>query len=178
MQHVLCVETLDEYDKTCKNDGSVKYEEETMGKKMVQCIDDEHSMDELREGEWYEVVGDVGGSDYQLKGLKYCWNKRRFSPPAENEEYTGSSASYYKLPINSPIDSGKEPYVAECQEIIEALNMTFAEGNAFKAIWRSCAARTLGVGKKGYDDGLYDAEKVVFFGERMVAAAKGDLKAK
>ena len=46
--------------------------------------------------------------------------------------------------------------------------MDFNEGNAFKAIWRKCAARTLNLRKKGYKDGLYDSEKVVYFGERMV----------
>ncbi len=64
-----------------------------------------------------------------------------------------------------------ESYEAECNDIIEALDMTFAEGNAFKAIWRKAKARQ-GVQKKGYDNGLYDSEKVVFFGERMVVEAK------
>ena len=36
-----------------------------------------------------------------------------------------------------------------------------------------CAARTLGAKKRGYTDGLYDAEKVAFFGARMVAQEKG-----
>ena len=36
----------------------------------------------------------------------------------------------------------------------------------------AAAARTLGVKKRGYTDGLYDAEKVVFFGERLVAQEK------
>lgn len=88
------------------------------------------------------------------------------------EEYTGSSVSYYSVPVDNPTDSNKDPYVAECNDIIEALDMNYAEGNAFKAIWRSCAARKFGAAKKGYDDGLYDAEKVVFFGKRMVEMAK------
>ena len=86
----------------------------------------------------------------------------------EPTEYTGGSVSYYKAPVAAPL-SGGAAYVAECNDIIEALGMTYAEGNAFKAIWRLCAARTLGVKKRGYTDGLYDAEKVAFFGARMVA---------
>ena len=82
-------------------------------------------------------------------------------------EYTGGSVSYYKVRIDDPL-SGSDAYVAECNDIIEALGMNYAEGNAFKAIWRMCAARTLGKQKKGYTDGLYDAEKVAFFGARMV----------
>lgn len=86
-------------------------------------------------------------------------------------EYTGGSVSYYQVTIENPTTQ-PAPYTAECNDIIEALGMNYAEGNAFKAIWRACAARTLGKAKRGYTDALYDAEKVVFFGERMVAMAK------
>lgn len=86
------------------------------------------------------------------------------------QEYTGGSVSYYKALVQNPTEDGRAPYVAECNDIIEALNMDFAEGNAFKAIWRKAAAR-IGKQKRGYDGGLYDAEKVVFFGERMVIKA-------
>jgi len=86
-------------------------------------------------------------------------------------EYTGGSVNYYKCFVASPTTLDL-PYYAECNDIIEALGMTFAEGNAFKAIWRRCAARTYGSMKKGYDNGLYDAEKVVFFGERMIEQSK------
>jgi hypothetical protein len=83
-------------------------------------------------------------------------------------EYTGGSVNYYKVLIASPTSNGNA-YTAECNDIIEALGMNYAEGNAFKAIWRRCAAKTLGKSKAGYTDGLYDAEKVVFFGQRMIA---------
>lgn len=90
---------------------------------------------------------------------------------AEKEpEYTGGSSNYYKVFIKNPTTL-EQAYEAECNDIIEALQMTFAEGNAFKAIWRKAKARQ-GVQKKGYDNGLYDSEKVVFFGERMVVEAK------
>lgn len=87
-------------------------------------------------------------------------------------EFTGSSVSYYSVQVENPTTKGKEPYEAECNDIIEALNMNFAEGNAFKALWRRAAARTLDKVKKGYDNGLYDAEKVVFFGGRIVEQSK------
>jgi hypothetical protein len=83
-------------------------------------------------------------------------------------EYTGKDVSYYLVKIESP--KRLDPYTAECEDIIEALGMTFAEGCAFKAIWRKCAARTLGVAKAGYKGGLYDAEKAQYYGARMVAA--------
>lgn len=86
----------------------------------------------------------------------------------DEREYSGGSVSYYAVAIDRPV-SGQAPYTAECLDIIEALGMDYAEGNAFKAIWRKCAARTLGKSKKGYADGVYDAEKVEFYGSRMVA---------
>lgn len=82
-------------------------------------------------------------------------------------EYTGSSVSYYSVQVDKPTTQGRAPYTAECNDLIEALGMNYAEGNAFKALWRMCAARQ-GKAKKGYTDGLYDAEKVVFFGARLV----------
>ncbi len=91
---------------------------------------------------------------------------------SEQQEYTGGSVSYYKVLIHNPT-SGGDAYTAECNDIIEALGMNYAEGNAFKAIWRKCAAQSLGKSKAGYKDGLYDAEKVVFFGQRMVVQSGG-----
>jgi len=83
-------------------------------------------------------------------------------------EYSGKNVNYYLVDIPTP--KRLAPYSAECEDIIEALNMTFAEGCAFKAIWRSCAARTLGKQKKGQDvHGVYDAQKVEYYGARMVA---------
>ena len=86
------------------------------------------------------------------------------------EQYTGSSSNYYKVYVKHPTTL-TEAYEAECNDIIESLQMTFAEGNAFKAIWRKAKARQ-GIKKKGYDNGVYDSEKVVFFGERMLIEAK------
>lgn len=84
------------------------------------------------------------------------------------KEYTGGSVSYYKVHIANPTTPGPA-YTAECNDIIEALGMNYAEGNAFKALWRRAAASHLGMAKAGYRDGLYDAEKVVFFGQRLIA---------
>lgn len=81
-------------------------------------------------------------------------------------EYTGGKTSYYEVYIAMPTREGREPYTAECNDIIEALSMTFAEGEAFKAIWRRAASRQRPT-KKGYDSGAYDAAKVAFYGRRM-----------
>ena len=89
-------------------------------------------------------------------------------------EYNGGSSDYYQVTIKSTTTEGRPEYIAECNDIMEALGMNFAEGNAFKALWRRAAQRTLGKRKAGAkDDGLYDAQKVEFFGARLVAQSKG-----
>lgn len=92
------------------------------------------------------------------------------TPCSKTQQYTGGSSDYYKILVKNPTTLEK-PYEAEANDIIEALEMDFAEGNAFKAIWRKARARQ-GVKKKGYDNGVYDSEKVIFFGERMLIKAK------
>ena len=83
------------------------------------------------------------------------------------DEHTGGEVNYYKVEVARPIHL-PAPYVAECVDIIVALDMSFEEGEAFKAIWRRAAAKTLGKKKRGYKDGLYDAEKVAFYGSVMI----------
>lgn len=79
---------------------------------------------------------------------------------------SGANGSYYEVNVEHP-KTGL-PYRAECQDIIEALGMDFNEGNAFKALWRRCAARTLGKVKKGNENTLYDAQKIAFYGDRIL----------
>lgn len=84
-----------------------------------------------------------------------------------SEEHTGGSSSYYSVWIENPTTEGRPQYFAECNDIIEALNMTYAEANVFKANWRKAAERTLGLKKKG-NNAVYDAEKMVFFSNRTL----------
>ena len=97
-----------------------------------------------------------------------AWGKANPVVDKVTVEHTGGSSSYYMATIVKPTTL-PEPYQAECNDIIEALKMTFAEGNAFKAIWRTATAR-LGTLKKG-NNAVYDAEKVQFFGARMEVLA-------
>jgi hypothetical protein len=94
---------------------------------------------------------------------------------ALDPERSGGNVNYYLVEIPAP--KRLAAYTAEAEDIIEALGMTFAEGCAFKAIWRSCAARALGKFKVGMDEhGIYDAEKVEYYGGRMVAVRKAAMK--
>jgi hypothetical protein len=88
-------------------------------------------------------------------------------------EHSGGSVSYYVVEIAHPTHQ-PAPYTVECNDIIEALEMDYAEGNVFKAIWRTAAARQ-GKMKKGHD-AKYDAEKIVFFGQRLLERALRYLK--
>jgi hypothetical protein len=77
---------------------------------------------------------------------------------------------YYLAAIPVPMSPELAPYVAECADIIEALNMTFNEGEAFKAVWRLAASRQ-GRGKPG-NRPIYEAEKIAHYGARIAAQAR------
>lgn len=81
-------------------------------------------------------------------------------------EHTGGSSSYYTVEVKQPVTEGRKPYVAECLDIAEALELNIAEFNIFKAIWRTAAERQ-GKAKAG-NNAKYDAEKIAFFAQRML----------
>lgn len=86
-------------------------------------------------------------------------------------EDSGLAVDYYLCPVNNP-HRANAPYVAECGDIIEALNMNFNEASAFKAIWRKAAERTLGMKKAG-NNAKRDAEKMLFYGKRELSVVTG-----
>ena len=88
---------------------------------------------------------------------------------ADKEEHTGGSVNYYKVLVSNPTTLD-QPYYAEANDIIESLGLTFAEGNLLKAVWRIAADRN-GKKKKG-NNSVYDAEKLVFFAERILSREK------
>lgn len=88
---------------------------------------------------------------------------------ARHAENSGHHVNYYLAQVDAPTKGGM-PYRAECMDVIDALDMTFAEGEAFKAIWR-CAAARLGMQKAG-NEAVRDAQKVIFYGERMLSREK------
>ncbi|WBW49073.1 3'-phosphatase, 5'-polynucleotide kinase [Pseudomonas phage vB_PaeM_B31] len=77
---------------------------------------------------------------------------------------SGGSSSYYTVKVNNPTTKANMPYFAECNDIIEALDMRFGQGNMFKALWRAAAAQNLGKLKAG-NDVIRDYEKVIFFAQ-------------
>lgn len=91
-------------------------------------------------------------------------------PSAELNGGTLSGDHYYRVRVDAPISDEVDPYTAECSDIIEALNMTFNEGEAFKALWRLAASRQ-GRGKPG-SKAQYDADKIAHYGARVAAQTR------
>ncbi|QHJ80243.1 MAG: hypothetical protein [Caudoviricetes sp.] len=80
---------------------------------------------------------------------------------------SGGLNNWYIVPVKNPQRKEQEPYQAECEDIIQALGMTFDEGCAFKALWRNASAR-MGNGKPG-NTAVYDSEKLVHYANRILA---------
>ena len=87
------------------------------------------------------------------------------SPVNPPETSSGGDNDYWIAEITNP--KRLTPYKAECEDLIELFQMSFQEGEAFKALWRNGQMR-IGNGKPG-DSHLRNAEKVAHFGSRMVA---------
>lgn len=79
---------------------------------------------------------------------------------------TGGFVNYYLVHVPYPQRTTQQPYNAECEDIIQSLDMTFNEGCLFKALWRTAAARQNN-GKPG-QKALYDAEKMVHYANRIL----------
>ncbi|WVK89977.1 polynucleotide kinase [Burkholderia phage vB_BpP_HN03] len=98
-----------------------------------------------------------------------------------SKERTGGKVNYYLAQVTNPQRTDQAPYQAECEDIIQALGMTFDEGCEFKAIWRTAAAR-MGLekdtGKGLVENALYDAQKRVHYAQRSVKEYKAKLDAK
>ena len=78
---------------------------------------------------------------------------------------SGGLNNYYLVRVEHPQRSDQQPYQAECEDIIEALELSFDEGNIFKEIWRSANARK-GNGKAGNTE-LRGAEKILHYAGRI-----------
>lgn len=78
---------------------------------------------------------------------------------------SGGACDYYRVGVTHPMSKDQVPYIAECGDIMESLEMTYAEANMFKEIWRTAAERVLGLKKAG-NNNKRAAEKMVFFADR------------
>lgn len=90
----------------------------------------------------------------------------------KTDRTTGGDVNYYLVLIETPRHG--EACTVEVEDIIEALDMRFAEGNVFKAMVRSAKLRQ-DLGKPGSSK-RYEAEKGVYYSDRSVAQALRRLK--
>lgn len=89
-----------------------------------------------------------------------------------SQELTGGKVNYYLVQVEAPQREEQPPYQAECEDIIQALGMTFDEGCLFKALWRNANARKNN-GKPG-QSAKYDAEKMVHYANRILKKESGN----
>ena len=85
---------------------------------------------------------------------------------AKGPQLTGGRVNYYLVSVPHPQREDQPAYQAECEDIIEALQLNPDEANIFKEIWRSANAR-LNNGKQGHS-AVYGAEKIVHYAGRIL----------
>jgi hypothetical protein len=87
---------------------------------------------------------------------EYC-GATKATPELEN---SGFNVNYYSVEVRHPKRPGKAPYTFEVEDLIEAMDLNFHEGNVLKSLVRSVNERNFGASKKG-SDYVRDAEKMV-----------------
>jgi hypothetical protein len=83
---------------------------------------------------------------------------------------TGGLTNSFLVSVDHPQREGQAPYVAECEDITDALELTPDEFCIVKSIWRTAMARK-GQGKPG-NTPLYDAEKQAHYANRILRKAQ------
>lgn len=86
---------------------------------------------------------------------------------------TGGKVNYYLVFVAHPQREDQPAYQAECEDLIEALELNPDEANIFKEIWRSANARKNN-GKPGHT-ALYGAEKIAHYAGRILRRLKRTL---
>ncbi|UPW35936.1 putative nucelotide kinase [Pseudomonas phage EM] len=111
-------------------------------------------------------VSEVNGTEgvYDVEALKAM--SMDTTPGA-----SGRSSNYYMVEVKTVTTKFNRSYFAECNDLIRALKMSFAQGNIFKAIWRFCASENLGKAKAN-NEAIRDLEKIIFFAEQEIARLK------
>lgn len=86
------------------------------------------------------------------------------------DEISGGFVNYYLVAVDHPQRTNQPPYQAECEDIIDALELTPDEANIFKEIWRTARQRQ-GTGKLG-NTPVRAAEKMVHYSNRILRKAQ------
>lgn len=91
-------------------------------------------------------------------------------PTPTQNKLSGGLNNYYLVDVPFPQRESQAGYQAECEDIIEALELNPDEANIFKEIWRSANARKAN-GKPGHS-AVYGAEKIVHYAGRILRRLK------
>lgn len=86
----------------------------------------------------------------------------------EQKVISGGNVNYYLVDVPRP--KRLAPYVMEVEDIIEALDMNFAEGTMFKSLVRLRKLKQ-NLGKPGSSK-LYEAEKIKYYADRIAIQAQ------
>lgn len=87
---------------------------------------------------------------------------------------TGGNVNYYLIEVAHP--KRNTPYVCEVEDLIESLNMTFAEGTILKSLVRLCKLRQ-DLGKPNSNP-IYEAEKIKYYADRLLVITKNNQEQK
>lgn len=88
---------------------------------------------------------------------------------SKKDQLTGGLTNYYLAMVQYPQREEQPPYQAECEDLIEVLQLNPDEANIFKEIWRGANAR-LDNGKPGHTP-LYGAQKIYHYAGRILRRA-------
>ena len=85
------------------------------------------------------------------------------------EESQASQCNYYQVQVLRPQNPDQKgvPYILNCEDMIQALDMTFDEGCETKSLFRRCRARQ-GFAK-AESTAVRDAAKAVHYAQRILA---------
>lgn len=115
--------------------------------------------------------------DFFIKEGAVAFNVEHFNNPVFNftltkkvgkVEDSGGHCEYYHCEVAHPQNPNQTvPYIANCEDIIQSLGLTFDEGCEFKSIWRRGRGRQ-GF-KKAESTAVRDATKAVHYAKRVLA---------
>jgi hypothetical protein len=91
-------------------------------------------------------------------------SKESSNTELSDEQTSGADNDYWVAQITNP--KRLEPCSVECDDLIELFQMSYQEGEAFKAHWRNGQLR-LGKGKPG-DTHLRNAQKFNYYSGRQL----------
>lgn len=114
----------------------------------------------------YDSAGAAVTRPVWLESSVFAKNIPAGDPVIESQ---ATQCRYYECEVDHPQNprQGGVPYVPNCEDIIQALGLTFDEGCEFKSLWRRGRARQGFV--KAESTAVRDAQKAAHYAGRVLA---------